>query len=323
MIVLEYPIKLSPCFKDYLWGGDGLKRLFGKQSSMEVTAESWELSCHENGQCTVAEGSHKGIKLIDFLRTDWEKYVGTNIKTENFPILVKFIDANKDLSIQVHPSDDAADKSLGERGKAEMWYIVDCKPQSHIYYGFSKKITRDEFIERAKNGTICEVLNRVDVQKGDIFYILPGTVHALGAGIIAAEIQQNSDTTFRIYDYKRLDKDGKPRPLHLERASEVVSYDPVVPHEMKINCQVFLKDFTFSKIFESKYFKAFKLDVKTKAALRCDGTSFHYFLSVEGEGIIKHTGNTYYFGRGDSYFLPACLGEYEIHGECRLLLAHL
>jgi mannose-6-phosphate isomerase len=322
-MILAYPMKLTPCCQDYLWGGDGLTTLFNKVGNSRTIAESWELSCHENGLSLVAEGEHKEKILADVLASDWQGYVGTSAKEKKFPILVKFIDASKDLSVQVHPSDESADAWLGEQGKAEMWYIVDRKPQSYIYYGFSKKIDPDEFTNRAINGSICEVLNRVEVEKGDVYYILPGMIHALGAGIIAAEIQHNTDTTFRIYDYKRLDKDGKPRALHVERAAKVISYEPVVPSEIKLNIKADFKDFTMSKMFGCAYFKAFKLDVKTKAALCCDGSTFHHLLCVEGGGVLKAAGDTYRIERGDSYFLPACLGDYEIHGQSRLLLTHI
>ena len=141
------------------------------------------------------------------------------------PLLIKLIDAQKDLSVQVHPSAPAAKK--GEQGKTEMWYVVDCRPESTLFLGFSRAVTPDELRRRAKDGTICEVLNRVAVHPGDVFFVRPGTVHAIGAGILVAEIQQNSDTTFRVYDYNRLGADGKPRKLHLERAAEVMNYAPM------------------------------------------------------------------------------------------------
>ena len=318
---MKYPIKLSPCYKDYLWGGNGLKILYGKQSDLSVMAESWELSCHKNGQSTVAEGVHKGIKLVDILKSDQTMYIGTNLRTKDFPILVKFIDANQDLSIQVHPSDQNANKADGEHGKAELWYIVDCKPHSHIYYGFSQKVSPEEFRARAENGTICEVLNKVDVEKGDIYYILPGTVHALGAGIIAAEIQQNSDTTFRIFDYNRRDRNGKLRDLRLKRASEVLCYEPVIPENCRVNNQAYFEEFSIFEMFRCEYFKAFRLDVYRKATLQCDISSFQHLLFVEGTGTINYDGKMYPFSGGSSYYLPAGLGEYIIQGRCRALLS--
>ena len=199
---------------------------------------------------------------------------------------------------------------LGEQGKAEMWYIVACKPQAYIYFGFSEKIDREELLRRAADGSICEVLNRVSVQKGDVFYILPGTVHAIGAGIVIAEIQQNSNTTFRVYDYLRKDAKGNYRQLHLDRASQVLNYEPLIPEECRANSSAVFPEFTMAEMFSCRYFRAFKLDVHTEAKLLCDGLSFQHLLCVEGAGEILCNQQRYPFRRGESFFLPAALGEY-------------
>ena len=242
-------------------------------------------------------------------------------QSPQFPILVKLIDAAKDLSIQVHPSDETADAEKGESGKAEMWYIVDCEPQASIYFGLSREITKEEFLRRAQDGTICDVLNRVPVKKGDAFYILPGTIHAIGAGIVIAEIQQNSNTTFRVFDYNRRGADGKLRPLHVERASEVMSYNPIIPAECRANAKAEFPGFALTEMFSCAYFKAYKLDIKGEAALSTDGESFRHLLCVEGNGeIITESGN-YPIAGGESYFIPAKLGEYKISGDCRILIS--
>ena len=230
------PLKMQPCYKEYPWGGGRLKTEYGKSDAPAITAESWELASHPDGASAVAGGEYTGKTIADLGRADKEGFWGSNCKMEQFPLMVKLIDAAKDLSIQVHPSDGTA--LLGEQGKAEMWYIVDCEPQAFIYFGFSRRISKEEFMERARDGTICEALNRVPVKKGDVFYILPGTIHTIGAGSVIAEIQQNSNTTFRIYDFQRKDTDGKLRPLHLERAAEVVSYKPIIPQNCRANSNV-------------------------------------------------------------------------------------
>jgi len=315
------PLKLRPCYKEYLWGGTRLKNEFGKTDAPDVTAESWDLASHPDGESRTAGGMYAGKTISELGRLDHNGFWGSGCRTKDFPLLVKLIDAEKDLSVQVHPSDETAQD--GEQGKAEMWYIVDCKPQAYIYYGFSEKVSKREFLERARDGSICQVLNRVPVSRGDVFYILPGTIHAIGAGIVIAEIQQNSNTTFRVYDYQRQGPDGAPRPLHLERAAEVVDYAPVVPLECRANSGVSFSEFTMAEMFSCRYFRAYRLDVRRTAALRCDGRSFQHLLCVEGGGRIRAEAGTYPFGRGDSFFMPAALGEYKIEGRCRVLLSRI
>lgn len=311
------PLKMRPCYKEYLWGGGRLKREFHKADAPEVTAESWELSCHPDGLSLTEDGT----SLAQLGGKDHDGFWGRACPIGGFPLMVKLIDANRDLSIQVHPSDETT--LPGEHGKAEMWYIVDCAPQAFLYLGFSRKISREEFLRRAEDGTVCQVLNRVPVARGDVFYILPGTIHAIGAGILIAEIQQSSNTTFRVYDYRRRDADGKTRPLHLERAAEVVNYDPVVPEECRSNSGAFFPAFSMREMFSCRYFRAYRLDIHTAADLRCGGQSFQHLLCVEGRGSITAGGRKYPFWKGDSYFLPAALGEYRISGTCRMLLSRI
>ena len=317
------PLKLQPCYKEYLWGGTRLKTEYNKADAPDVTAESWELADHRDGASVVAEGQYKGCTLSQLSEQNKTAFWGTDCKREVFPVMVKLIDAQKKLSIQVHPSDITAHAAFGEQGKAEMWYIVDCEPHAGIYYGFSRRITSDEFLRRAQDGSICEVLNWVPVSKGDVFYIMPGTIHAIGAGIVIAEIQQNSNTTFRVYDYQRKGADGKTRPLHLERAAEVINFDPVIPEECRINSGAEFEDFSIREMFSCSYFRAYRVDVHRRIELKCDGCSFQHILCVEGSGQILHEDKQYPILCGQSYFMPAALGEYQIIGDCRILLSRV
>lgn len=317
------PLKMRPCYKEYLWGGTRLKREFGKTDAPDVTAESWELSGHPDGASQVAEGALAGKTIAELGALDRAGFWGRDCRGPEFPVLVKLIDAKKDLSIQVHPSNETALADRGEQGKAEMWYIVDCEPQAFLYYGFSQYVTQAEFLARSRGGSICQVLNRVPVAKGDVFYILPGTIHAIGAGIVIAEIQQSSNTTFRVYDYQRRGADGAQRPLHLERAAQVADYTPVIPQECRANSGVSFPEFTMTEMFSCRYFRAFRIDVRRAAALRCDGRSFQHLLCVEGDGLIRTEEGTYPLRQGDSYFMPAALGEYRIEGRCRVLLSRV
>ncbi len=317
------PLKMHPCYKQYLWGGHRLKAEFHKADAPDVAAESWELSCHPDGLSLVEGGPWAGRSIAELGALDRAGFWGTACTGAQFPLLVKLIDAAQPLSIQVHPSDESADAAAGESGKAEMWYIVDCAPQSFLYFGFDRAVTPAEFKRRAADGTICEVLNKVPVAPGDVFYILPGTIHAIGAGILIAEIQQSSNTTFRVYDYQRKGPDGRPRPLHLARAAEVVSYAPLLPEECHANSMVSFRDFTMAEMFSCRYFRAYRLDVRSRVRLRCDGTSFQHLLCVEGSGVLRAQGREWPLLRGESFFLPAAMEDYQLEGTCRVLLSRI
>ena len=311
------PLRLKPCLRSYLWGGTRLREEYHKTGD-GIIAESWELSVRADGQTHIDFGEHRGESLADVLRADPRGMAGTRCGTEPFPLLIKLIDAQKDLSVQVHPSDETACREKGEQGKTEMWYVVDCEPESTLFLGFSRAVTPDELRQRAKNGTICEVLNRVAVHPGDVFFVRPGTVHAIGAGILVAEIQQNSDTTFRVYDYNRLGADGKPRQLHLERAAEVMNYAPMPGAADTLSpCP----PDGVQEVLTCEYFRVRRAEVKTRISLSTDGESFTHLMCVRGEGSIFCGGKAYPFRQGDSYFLPAALGEYSVQGDCSLVLS--
>lgn len=316
------PILMKPCYKEYLWGGSRLKQNYGKIDAPDIAAESWELSCHPDGLTRVGNGEFQGETLLELAQKQGNQWFGRQCKNE-LPVLVKLIDAKQNLSIQVHPSDQTARPEFGERGKAEMWYIVDCEPHAYIYYGFSKQIDQDEMIKRAKDGSICQVLNKVHVSPGDVFYILPGTIHAIGAGNLIAEIQQSSNTTFRVYDYQRVGADGKQRELHLERAAQVMNYKPIIPEECRANSSAVFPGFVLSEMFSCSYFRAFRLDVNGRVMLKCDEDSFQHLLCVEGAATLTVGGEAYPISRGQSYFLPANLGNYTIQGNSRILLSRM
>lgn len=313
-------MKLKPCFKSYLWGGTRLFDLFGKSNPNQVTAESWELACHESGTNEVENGVFQGMSLDKVIqKLGWQSLGDSKSNHEELPILVKLIDAKKNLSIQVHPSDETA---IGdERGKAEMWYVIDCAPHSYLYCGFSRDITPEELDERVKNGSICEVLNKIPVKKGDVFYILPGTIHAICEGILIAEVQQNSDTTFRVYDYNRSDSQGNMRELHLERAKEVLNFQGTIPTEALFNNRLDIGHTSMKLLFFSPYFSTYILENKKISSFFCDQKSFHHILALEGTGKLHHEKKTYTIEQGDSFFLPASTGTYELHGTMKWLLS--
>ena len=308
-----HPVKLSPAFKDYLWGGERLKTEFNKNTDMTPLAESWELSAHKDGQSIVTTGDYAGLTLTDYVNAIGKEALGTACeKYDYFPLLIKLIDAKGDLSVQVHPSDEYALEHEGEYGKTEMWYILDCDEGAALYYGFAKDTTREEYEAAIKEGRLTDILNRVPVKRGDVFFIPAGTVHAIGAGILICEIQQNSNTTYRVYDYNRRDKDGNLRPLHVAKALEVSNLKkspdlPAIPDGADI------------LLAECGYFEVRRLRVNGQATVTADETSFISLMVTDGEGVLSFAGGEIPFSKGDSLFIPAQNAAFTVNGQCELI----
>lgn len=310
-------LKLTPAGKDYLWGGTRLITEYKKQFTWDKLAETWELSCHPDGPCTIAEGEFAGKTLSEYIAAKGNSILGTKCQhMEQFPLLIKFIDAKKDLSIQVHPSDEYALKHEGQYGKTEVWYIMDCQPGAFIYYGFKESISKEEFARRIQDKTLLEVLNKVEVKKGDVFFIEPGTIHAIGSGILLAEIQQNSNVTYRVYDYGRVGADGKERELHIDKAKDVTKCIPPRSNydfgSHLVSCDYFTVD-------------KFVLDGKTKGKMsgNVDSTSFASILVLGGEGTIQSGGEVLEVKKGDSIFVEAGTGEFQVIGELEMLVTRV
>ena len=306
------PIKLNPVFKDYLWGGNKLVSEYNKKCDLKKVAESWELSVHKDGESIVADGEFKGLKLSEYINNN-PGVLGKRAEAfHNFPILIKFIDAKDNLSIQVHPDDEYALKNNGEYGKTEMWYILDCEEDSFLYYGFNEEITKEEFKESIENNTVLDYLNKVKVNKGDVFFIEAGTVHAIGKGIVICEIQQNSNTTFRVYDYDRIDKDGNKRPLHIKEAIEVSETKPAKNYKREGNV-----------LAKCKYFTVEELEVSDKEILQITEESFKSVVVTDGFGEIKNKEYNLKINKGDSIFIPAQNNSFEIMGNCKLIISYV
>lgn len=317
------PIKLSPAYKDYLWGGTKLKTEYGKQSDLDIVAESWELSTHKDGQSIVASGADKGKTLSAYIAEHGEDILGANAKKfDYFPILIKFIDAKDNLSIQVHPDDAYALKNEGEYGKTEMWYILEAEEGASLYYGFNRGITREEYQQKIEDNTILDVLNKVAVKKGDVFFIKSGTVHAIGKGIVICEIQQNSNTTYRVYDYDRRDAQGNPRQLHVAKALEVSTLGPADTEngsKPETNCG----GYTDKVLSSCNYFTVHRLKIQSSAALRTDTTSFRSLIITEGNAVLTMGETILSVTKGDSIFLPAQDADYTIEGTCEVILSYV
>jgi len=321
-----YPLKLKPATKDYIWGGDRLKHEYGVDSPDSIIAEAWMLSCNIRGASTIMNGPLAGTTLYDALFYDVEKALGEdNTFDDYFPVLIKFIDAKEDLSIQVHPGNAYAIEKDGEYGKTELWYVLDAQEDAFLYYGFSHAVTREELRERIENNTIIEVLNRVAVKKGDVFFVEAGTIHSIGKGILIAEIQQNSDTTYRVYDYNRTDSNGKKRELHIAKALDVtnVNFVPGIP---AVRVPVTKPGYSVTRLASCVYFTVDLLSIDSFAKLDCDSKSFASLLFIDGSGSIQFDNREYgddgviAVSKGDSLFLPAGTGAYRIEGSCRVLI---
>lgn len=300
-------LKLAPSFKDYIWGGRRLIEEYHKPYDGDILAESWEVSCHPDGPSFVTNGEYAGKSLQEYIDLAGREVLGTNCRRfDEFPVLIKFIDAKDNLSIQVHPDNAYALKNEHQYGKTEMWYVVDCEEGAYLYYGFNREVSKEEFAERIKNNTLLEVLNPVKVKKGDVLFIESGTIHAIGKNILIAEIQQNSNVTYRVYDYGRVGADGKPRALHVKQALEVMRRTPPEQHDFSphlAKCDYFTVD-----VVAGGY---------TGTA---DETSFVSLLITEGEGRLTCGGETVQAKKGDSFFITAGSGAYALTGSCKALL---
>ena len=315
-------IKLNPAFKDYLWGGTKLRDEYGKKCDLDKVAESWELSFHKDGCSVVADGEYAGLTLPQYIEKAGKAVLGTDCeKFEYFPILIKLIDAKQNLSVQVHPDNDYAMRVEGEYGKTEMWYVVDCEPGAGLLYGFKHEISKEEFRRRIEDNTLLEVTNRVEVHPGDVFFIEAGTLHAIGEGILIAEIQQNSNTTYRVYDYGRVGADGKPRQLHIEKAIDVTRLAPATRPCGRPQAKPEAFDGgSVLPLASCDYFTVKEMEVTSHAALMADEKSFHSLLLLDGSLTLSMGGEKLEMKKGDSVFVPAGSGDYTLTGKGRLIL---
>lgn len=312
------PLLLTPPVKDYIWGGTRLIKEFGRQCSSGKAAESWELSCHKDGCSVIASGEFAGKTLSDFIG-EHREVLGYNCeKYQAFPVMVKLIDACDNLSVQVHPDDDYALRVEGEFGKTEMWYVVDCDEGATLIYGFKEQLTRDEFRQAIEENTLMDKVNVVPVKKGDVFLINAGTLHAIGRGILIAEIQQNSNSTYRVYDYGRVGADGKPRELHIEKALDVTKLTPSEPFMAAEPVE--LKGSFNRLLAENDIFFVEHEQVFSEVELCADGDSFQHILVLDGEGVLSADSGETELKKGSSVFIPAGMGEYVIKGNCSILI---
>ena len=316
-------IKLNPAFKDFLWGGTKLKELYQKESNYSIIAESWELSAHISGQSVVASGEHVGMPLAKYLELIGKEAWGWKCNPyDNFPILIKFIDARQSLSIQVHPNDEYALKKENQSGKNELWYILDCESDAYIYCGFKRKVTRDEVGNAIQNNTILDLLNKIFVKKGDTYFIPAGTIHAIGKGILICEIQQNSNCTYRLYDYNRKDKFGSFRELHIKQGLDVLHYDKYEFQDYSSNIE-YHQTYTKCIIGSCKYFKCILYDLKGENQISLGEESFTSFICIEGCGTLQLENQILTFMAGESIFMKKSATNCQIVGICKFVMTQV
>ena len=324
------PFLLKPAGKDYLWGGSRLNDDFSKGIELEPLAETWECSTHPDGPSVVASGPDTG-KLLPQVLSDHPEYIGSHprelVKAEGeLPILIKFIDARKDLSVQVHP-DDAYARQMehGSMGKSEMWYVLDASRDARLVYGFRHDMDREVLKKSLLDGTVEKYLQKVKVRKDDVFYIEAGTVHALGAGALVAEIQESSNLTYRMYDYNRVDKDGKKRQLHVEKALDVVRLQGSAQPRQPMRVLKYKKGCASELLCRCRYFQTERLLLNTErcrqmADFQTGHNTFQVLLCTNGCGVLfEERGEFINFFRGDCIFVPADSVPLKIHGKAQLL----
>ena len=322
---MNRPFLLKPAGKDYLWGGNRLNDDFTKGIALSPLAETWECSTHPDGPSTAASGEFEGQSLSDVLMAHPE-FLGTHPKTKGeLPILIKFIDAKKDLSVQVHPTDAyAAEHENGQLGKTEMWYVLDAAKDTSLIYGLKTDVEKERLRAAIEKGTVEKYLQKVPAQKNDLFYIEAGTIHAIGAGALIAEIQESSNLTYRIYDYDRVDRNGKKRELHIEKALEAASLAASREPRQPLRVLKYRRGCASELLCRCKYFEVYRMIVNTErcrelVVYEADSTSFRVLLCTEGCGAIQFEDEMLRFFKGDCIFVPADSVKLQIHGQAQFL----
>ena len=321
---MREPIFLRPTGKDYLWGGSRINDEFGKGIALEPLAETWECSTHPDGPSYALGGEFDGQSLSEILKTHPD-YLGTHPgRGEGLPILIKFIDAKRDLSVQVHPTDDfAAAHENGQRGKTEMWYVLDAAKDAKLVYGLRHDTDAEALRESIENGTVEKHLQTVPIAKNDVFFIEAGTIHAIGAGALIAEIQQSSNLTYRLYDYDRVDKNGHKRPLHVQKALAAANLRSSTAPRQPMRVLHYRPGCASELLCRCRYFEVYRMLVNTerrqKVAYRADAMSFRVLLCVDGCGSVSFCYSASNIYQGDCVFLPADSVEICLHGQLQLL----
>ena len=312
-----YPLQFHPILKERIWGGEKLQTVLNKDITSKITGESWELSTVKGDISIISNGVFKGTSLQEVINSHPDEILGTKVHErfgKQFPLLFKFIDAREDLSIQVHPNDKLAKQRHNSFGKTEMWYIMQADEGSRIIVGFKKKSNQEEYLENLKNKKLLSILDQVPAKRGDVFFLETGTVHAIGAGIVLAEIQQTSDITYRIYDFDRVDAEGKTRELHVDLALDAINYN-VVETQKAYNKTKNISN----EIVDCPYFTTNLLPLEGHLDVAKNQESFTVYMCVEGAFEMEYNSQKYDYKKGDTVLIPAAINVFKISGNASIL----
>ena len=312
-----YPMTFKPVYKDYPWGGSRIPETFNRNEPEGVYAESWEISDHDDGMSVVSNGSLAGKTIREVLQDSPQEIMGTSVEGTKFPLLIKLIDSKQKLSVQVHPNDQTAAEFGGE-AKTEMWYLMGDNP-TQVYCGLNDGVTKESFQDAVKNGTSGKTMHSISVKKNSAIFVPGGKVHAIDEGCLILEIQQNSNTTYRIYDWDRVGADGKSRELHIDQAIEVINWDdhsnPLVESTLLVDTETF----QCSEVLTCEYFRLEKLTFSAPLEIPMTGKTFHALFVSEGEAEISWGEETLLASPGTSVLIPAALPAYTLSGKATVL----
>lgn len=309
-----YPIKFNNIYFDKIWGGRDLE-LFRDNLPEGKIGESWDVACHPHGVSVVKNGEFKGKKLDELIKLKGSELVGTKVSKETFPLLIKLINAKDKLSVQVHPEDKYAMETEGEMGKTEVWYVIETFEGANLVVGTKEGCTKEQFKKAIEEGKLEAYMNKIPVKKGEVYFVKSGLIHAIGEGVIIAEIQQNSDTTYRVYDYNR------GRELHVEKALDVVNLD--LKGERSTGIKIEGSGYSKINYCICDKFSLELYDVHEEFSESSDKERFYILTCVDGQGKIKYNNGTESIGRGESILIPAFLGNYTIEGNIKLLKSYV
>jgi mannose-6-phosphate isomerase len=312
-----YPLQFEPILKERIWGGEKLKTILNKSITSKITGESWELSTVEGDVSVICSGEYKGKSLTELINDNPNELLGTEVHQQfgkQFPLLFKFLDAREDLSIQVHPNDELAKKRHNSFGKTEMWYVFQADEDSRIIVGFKEDSNADEYVKNLENKTLLSILDDVKVSEGDVFFLETGTVHAIGAGLVIAEIQQTSDITYRLYDFERKDAAGNERELHVDLALDAINYKKVDTYKKydKVQNQS-------NAVVDCPYFTTNFIPLDGQISVNKTGSSFTAYMCVGGSFKLESDGEKFEYIKGDTILIPAALKSFNISGKASIL----
>ncbi|WP_286965821.1 type I phosphomannose isomerase catalytic subunit [Flavobacterium sp. UBA4854] len=312
-----YPLQFEPILKERIWGGEKLKTILNKPIVSKITGESWELSTVQGDISVVANGVLKGKSLMDLIDETPDAILGTKVYErfgKQFPLLFKYLDAREDLSIQVHPNDKLAKERHNSFGKTEMWYVMQADADARIIVGFKEDSSKEEYLKHLHDNTLVSILDDVKAKSGDVFFLETGTVHAIGAGLVVAEIQQTSDITYRLYDFDRVDAQGNKRELHVDLALDAINYNKVdtqKKYETKVN--------TSNTVVDCPYFTTNFLPLENKLEVAKNGETFTVYMCIEGDFEIEYDGFKQAYKKGDTVLVPAAINAFNLIGKASIL----